>query len=102
MYTKVDKKKFSISNEEIEGYIDESDIFGSSLLYNISLNPFATREAYTIKTKEFRPDLVAKDYYGDVKYESYVILQAGGIENIYPGNTIYLLTSSSLKGLRER
>ena len=63
----------------------------------LSLDPGIEREAYLVRTETGRPDLVAKDYYGDTRYESYVILQAGGIGEIRAGNVIWLATPASLK-----
>lgn len=87
----------SLADFEFETRISGTDLFESETLYRLSLDPGIEREAYLVRTETGRPDLVAKDYYGDTRYESYVILQAGGIGEIRAGNVIWLATPASLK-----
>ena len=82
---------------EFETRISGTDLFESETLYRLALDPEVEREAYLIRTETGRPDLVAKDYYGDTRYESYVILQAGGIREIRAGNIVWLATPAGLK-----
>lgn len=82
---------------ELEGYIEGHDVYNSWPLYNLTHNPNLTRENYTVGSNWYRPDLIAKEYYGDVRYESYVILQAGSIQNIVPGAVLSLVKPEDLR-----
>ena len=90
----------ALSSFEIETGIEGVDIYASTLLYNLALNPKLEKEDYVIKTDWYRPDLIAKDYYGDTRYESFVILQAGSIKNLEPGKIIKLIKKSEVEKLR--
>jgi hypothetical protein len=102
MYTKnTTEHKIQPSGFELENCMEGADIFDSALLYNLSLNPYLTREAYVIKENWYRPDLIAQEFYGDTRYESFVILQAGTIRNIRPGVTLQLVSKENLKNLKD-
>jgi hypothetical protein len=81
--------------------MEGADIFDSALLYNLSLNPYLTKESYVVTENWYRPDLIAKDFYGDTRYESFVILQAGSIRNIKPGVTLKLVTRKDIEKLKD-
>lgn len=74
MYSKTNKIFTGISN--IENFIEETDVYNSKLLLYLS-DPTIERVDYEIITGQYRPDLIAKDFYGEYSYESFIILQAG-------------------------
>ena len=74
MYSKETKIFSGLS--KLENYIEGDDIYNSKLLYFLN-NPTVMRESYTILNYQYRPDLIAKDYYGDVSYQGILILQTG-------------------------
>lgn len=74
MYSKTNKIFTGISN--IENFIDGNDIYNSKLLFFLN-DPSLEKVEYEILSNQYRPDLIAKDFYGEYSYESFVILQAG-------------------------
>ena len=101
MYTKnTTEHEVTPSSFELENCMEGADIFDSALLYNLSLNKDVEREEYVVKENWYRPDLIATEFYGDVRYEAFVILQAGSIKNITPGTTIKLISKKDIKDLR--
>jgi hypothetical protein len=102
MYTKnTTEHKIAPSNFELENCMEGVDIFDSALLYNLSLNKSVRREDYVVKENWYRPDLIATEFYGDSRYEAFVILQAGTIKNIVPGTVLKLITKEDIKGLKD-
>lgn len=84
---------------ELEGHISGYDVYNSETLYRVALDQGLERADYVIKTERFRPDLIAKDFYGDPRYSSYIIFQAGGIRRLIPGTLLRLVTKEGLEGL---
>ena len=101
MYNRVPRRdaEKSLSSFEIENGLREADVYASALLYRLSLDPNLERTDYTIKSDWYRPDLIAKDFYGDTRYEAFVILQAGSIKNLKPGSVLKLLKKQDIDGL---
>ena len=101
MYNRVPRggESISLSSFEIENGLREADVYASALLYRLSLDPKLEREEYVIKSDWYRPDLIAKDFYGDTRYEAFVILQAGSIKNLKPGKIIKLLKKQNIDNL---
>ena len=71
MYTR--PKRIYTNLKRLENYIEGTDVYNSLLLFLLQDSSLETSE-YTIKTP-YRPDLIAEEFYGDVGYEPFVILQ---------------------------
>lgn len=86
--------KFSLSN-----YIDGADVYNSELLLKLH-NPNLRRDYYEISVYEYRPDLIAKDFYGSDTYTGLVIIQNGfGLENYTKGTVIELIYKTDIDKL---
>lgn len=71
------RNKRIISNKlEIGNYVEEFDIYNSLFLKRL-LDPSNTREKYKITLYEYRPDLIAKDYYGSEDYMAILLIETG-------------------------
>lgn len=95
------KSKNTITNGlwDLSNYIDNIDIYNSLLLNKLS-NPGLTRELYEIKTYQFRPDLIAKDYYESENYMGLVILQTGlTLSNFTRGTILNLIVKRELDNI---
>jgi len=102
MYKKItEEHEPALSGFELENGIQGADIFDSALLYNLALDQEFERVDYVVKSNWYRPDLIAKEFYGDTRYEAFVILQAGSIKNIRPGAIIKLINKGDLDILRK-
>ncbi len=73
MYKREQKIQNSVS--ELSNYIEGFDVYNSLFLQRIS-NPNLTREKYRITVHEYRPDLMALDFYGDSSYMGILLVQA--------------------------
>ena len=92
MYRK--NNKIIQMKENLGNYIEDFDVYNSLLLLRMS-DTYIEREIYQINTYEFRPDLVAKDYYGSEDYMAYVILQAGlSLSGYVKGRYIQLIPTT--------
>ena len=97
MYTKANRI-FS-SKMDLSNYVEGFDVYNSKLLYKL-LDPELEREYYEITVYQYRPDLIARDYYGSDTYMGLVIAQNGlGLENYKKGTVIQLIKKSSLDNL---
>ena len=86
--------KFNLSN-----YIEDTDVYNSELL-TMMKNPNLRKDLYEITVFEYRPDLIAKDYYGSENYTGLVIIQNGfGLENYTKGTVLELIYKSDLDNL---
>ena len=84
------------NKENLKNYISGYDIYNSTLLVQLS-DPSVQRVTYEITTYEFRPDLIALDFYGSINYEGLVVLQAArGLETYTKGSVISLIPKSIL------
>lgn len=94
MYTKSDR--IEQTKQDLKNYIDGFDVFNSIILDKLKeLEPDKTN--YTITTHEYRPDLIAKEIYGDTKYTGLLILTcAVGLEAYKKGNVLRIIPKSSL------
>ena len=102
MYEKSsDKHEEALSSFELENGLEGVDVYASALLYRLSTDPSLEREDYVVRSDWYRPDLIATDYYGDVRYEAFVILQAGSVKNLIPGSTIRLIPKNQINKLRK-
>lgn len=64
------------STRDLSNYIDSFDVYGSEFFYRLS-DPTVEREEYIITTYQYRPDLIALDYYKDASYEGILMLLCG-------------------------
>jgi hypothetical protein len=63
-------------------------------------DPGLEREEYEIKTFEYRPDLIAQDFYGSTDYEGLLMIQTGTtLVNYKKGETLMLISKSNLDSL---
>ena len=71
-------------------------MYNSELLLRLS-DQSLDREQYEITTYQYRPDLIAKDFYGDTSYEGLLLLQAArGLSGFTKGAVLTLLTKTAL------
>lgn len=82
----------------LENYIEGADVYNSLLLFYLQDPTLETNE-YTVKTP-YRTDLIAEEFYGDVSYEPYVILQIKvPLNQVIRGRTFNLITKSVLESI---
>lgn len=100
MYRK--KSKLINNIENLGNYIDGFDVYDSLFLNRIN-NQSLTRENYLITVHEYRPDLIARDYYGSVSYMGILLAQTkmtvdqfkkGVVLSLLPKTTIESIISS--------
>lgn len=94
MYSKENKIFSGLS--KLENYIEGNDIYNSKLLFLLG-DPNIIRNEYKILNYQYRPDLIAKDFYGDVSYLGLLILQTGLPLSEYKiGRSLQLIPKESL------
>ncbi len=94
MYKKVSRILSSING--LDNYIEGTDVYNSELLLRLS-DQSLDREQYEITTYQYRPDLIAKDFYGDTSYEGLLLLQAArDLSGFTKGAVLTLLTKTAL------
>lgn len=97
MYNK--NKTIQYQKEDLGNYIEGSDVYNSLLLLRLS-DTSLPRELYQIKTYEYRPDLIAKDYYGSESYLAYILLQGGlRIQDYQKGIILRLIPKETLDSI---
>ena len=97
MYSKANKVSSGI--EDIVNYISGCDVYNSKLIKQLR-DPSLPREQYEIKTFEYRPDLIAQDFYGSTNYEGLLMIQTGStLTNFRKGTTLTLIPKSNLDSL---
>ena len=72
MYRKADKITRSVIDPS--NYIDGFDIYNSKFLAQIN-DPDLQRNFYEVRVNEYRPDLIAQDFYGSSDYMGILLLQ---------------------------
>lgn len=96
MYTR--PKRIYTNLKNLENYIEEGDVYNSLLLFYLQ-DPMLETEEYTVKTS-YRPDLIAEEFYGDVGYEPFVILQLKTpINQVTQGRTFRLIPREAIDQL---
>lgn len=94
MYKK--KQKIQKSNTELSNYIEGFDVYNSLFLKRISSSTL-TRETYIVTVNEFRPDLIALDFYGDSNYMGILLAQIKiGLEQLKRGTILELLPKDTI------
>ena len=97
MYTRANKVSSGI--EDVVNYIYGYDVYNSKLIEQLR-DPSLPREQYEIKTFEYRPDLIAKAFYGSTNYEGLLMIQTGStLTNFKKGVTLNLIPKSNLDSL---
>ena len=85
--------------ENVTNYISGCDVYNSKLI-ELLKDPGLEREEYEIKTFEYRPDLIAQDFYGSTDYEGLLMIQTGTtLVNYKKGETLMLISKSNLDSL---
>jgi hypothetical protein len=94
------KNKIILANkEDLGNYIEDYDAYNSLLLLRLS-DVSLERESYQITTYEYRPDLIAKDYYSSETYLPYVLLQGGrSIDEYKKGSILRLIPKEILDSI---
>lgn len=93
MYTKPPRIYTTLTDLNL--YIEGHDVYNSKLLFLLS-QPGLKTEPYTIK-EPYRTDLIARDFYGSVEYDDFVILQTKlPISELKEGLVINLLTKDQI------
>ena len=99
MYTKPSRIYTNIKN--LENYINGADVYNSLLLFYLQDPSLETKE-YTVKTP-YRTDIIAEEFYGDVGYEPFVILQLKTpINKVTRGRSFNLITGEELIKILEK
>lgn len=84
---------------ELGNYIQGADVYNSKVLYDL-MSSEIEKDSYEIKTFEYRPDLIALDYYGSVDYLPYVLISSGiGLEQFTKGTIIKLIPKHYIQGI---
>lgn len=95
MYKKI--SKITTSQGDPSNYIEGYDVY-NSLLVNKLRDSQEEKIAYQIKTKDYRPDLIAKELYGDTKWMGLLMMTCGiGLEGYKKGTIILVYPKSSLE-----
>lgn len=98
MYTR--PKRIYTNLKRLENYIEGSDVYNSLLLFHLQDTSLETSE-YTVKTP-YRPDIIAEEFYGDVGYEPFVILQLKvPIDQVTRGRIFKFITKSEIDKILE-
>ena len=99
MYTKPSRIYTNIKN--LENYINGADVYNSLLLFYLQDPSLETKE-YIVKTP-YRTDIIAEEFYGDVGYEPFVILQLKTpINKVTRGRSFNLITKEELTKILEK
>ena len=97
MYRK--KSKIVNTSENLGNYIDGFDVYNSLFLQRIT-NPLLKRENYTITVYEYRPDLIARDYYGSTSYMGILLAQTKlTVEQLEKGVILSLLPKATIESI---
>lgn len=97
MYKKQQKVQVSLTN--LGNYIEGIDVYNSWFLQRISdIN--LTREKYQITVYEYRPDLIAQDFYGDSSYMGILLAQIKiGLQDLKRGVVLELLPKTTVDNI---
>ena len=99
MYTK--PSRIYTDRKNLDIYINGVDVYNSLLLFYIQDSDLETLE-YTVKTP-YRTDIMAEEFYGDVGYEPFVILQIKTpINQVTRGRVFKLITKQEIDSILEK
>lgn len=97
MYTK--KQKIQSNESNLSNYIEGFDVYNSLFLQKIS-DPSLKRLKYEITVNEFRPDLIAYDFYGNSEYMGFLMAQIKiPLKNLKRGVIISLLPKETIDNI---
>lgn len=97
MYTREQKIQNSLTN--LSNYIEGFDVYNSLFLQKIS-DPTLAREKYQITVHEFRPDLMAQDFYGSAEYMGILLVQARvDLKSLRRGVVLELLPKKTIDNI---
>lgn len=97
MYTK--SNKISSNRYDLSNYIEGFDVYNSELI-NLIVNTDVEKDSYIINTYEYRPDLIAEDYYGSSSYLGLLFLMCGiSFENYKKGTVLRLIKPGDLDNI---
>ena len=97
MYTREQKIQNSLTN--LSNYIEGFDVYNSLFLQKIS-DPTLERETYQITVHEFRPDLMAQDFYGSAEYMGILLVQARvDLKSLKRGVVLELLPKTTIDNI---
>ena len=99
MYTK--SKSMGSKKQDLSNYVEGYDIYNSKLL-ELLKDPKIETVEYTITKYEYRPDLIAQDFYRDEKYTGILMITCGiGLEEYIRGVILKLIPKSVLDRIIE-
>lgn len=86
------------NNNAINNFIEGVDIYNSSLLYKLNS---VEKISYIIPEGfQYRPDLIAKELYGNERLQGYVLIQSGlSLDQLKQGTKLELANLNTLKSL---
>ena len=97
MYGKSNKIISSIN--EITNYIEGNDVYNSKLI-EVLQTPGIEKESYEITVYQYRPDLIAEEFYGSKDYTGILMLQSGLVlTNFTKGTILQLIPKKTLDSL---
>lgn len=88
MFTK--SEKINSSDKELSNYVEGCDVYNSLLIKKL-FEPGIIKESYEITTGVYRPDIIARQFYGDENYMWCVILQVGYLTDLTRGTVLKLI-----------
>lgn len=95
MYKSGTTRKVSSFNE-ISQYIEGNDVYNSKLLRALS-DPSIIKVSYMITRYEYRPDLIAKDIYGNTEYCGLLMAQLRiSLSGYSKGNVLRVISKDTL------
>lgn len=93
------KSKIISDKQNLVNYIDGIDVYNSELLIKLN-DPGIERESYEITVYEYRPDLIAEDFYGSTSYTGLVVLMSSrGLETYTKGSVLKLIPKVKLDNI---
>ena len=79
------------ARENLSNYIEGEDVYNSLFLHIIN-DPTIERSLYQITVYEYRPDLIARDFYGSEDYLGILLVQVGiNLEQYKKGTVLSLI-----------
>lgn len=87
------------ARENLSNYIEGEDVYNSLFLHIIN-DPTIERSLYQITVYEYRPDLIARDFYGSEDYLGILLVQVGiNLEQYKKGTVLSLIPKSIIDGV---
>lgn len=87
------------ARENLSNYIEGEDVYNSLFLHIIN-DPTIERSLYQITVYEYRPDLIARDFYGSEDYLGILLVQVGlSLEQYKKGTVLSLIPKSIIDGV---